>query len=58
VIEAEGFMVLRLSNLDVMTNRSDVLEKIATAVAERSPTPTLPRRRGRGKTVPAEKKQP
>jgi len=58
VIEAEGFMVLRLSNLDVMTNRSDVLEKIATAVAERAPTPTLPRRRGRGKTVPAEKKQP
>jgi very-short-patch-repair endonuclease len=47
VIEAKGFQVLRFSNHDVMTNRSGVLETIATAVAERAPTLTLPRKRGR-----------
>ena len=47
VIEAKGFHVLRFSNLDVMTNRSGVLETIAAAVAERAPTLTLPRKRGR-----------
>jgi very-short-patch-repair endonuclease len=56
VIEAKGFKVLRFSNFDVMTNRAGVLETIVAAVAERAPTPTLPRRRGREKTVPAEKK--
>jgi len=48
VIEAKGFMVLRFTNHDVMTNRAGVLETIAAAVAERAPTPTLPRKRGRG----------
>jgi very-short-patch-repair endonuclease len=48
VIEAKGFRVLRFSNYDVMTNREGVLETIATAVAARAPTLTLPRRRGRG----------
>jgi very-short-patch-repair endonuclease len=48
VIEARGFRVLRFSNLDVMTNRAAVLETIATAVAERAPTLTLPRKRERG----------
>ena len=47
VIEAKGFQVLRFSNHDVMTNRAGVLETIATAVAARGPTLTLPRKRGR-----------
>jgi very-short-patch-repair endonuclease len=58
VIEARGFKVLRFSNHDVMTNRIGVLETIAAAVAERAPTPALPRKREREQTVPAEKKQP
>jgi very-short-patch-repair endonuclease len=58
VIEAKGFRVLRFSNHDVMTNRVGVLETIAAAVAERAPTPALPRKRGREKKVPAEKTQP
>jgi very-short-patch-repair endonuclease len=48
VIEAQGFKVLRFSNHDVMTNRDGVLETIASAIAERAPTPTLPRKRERG----------
>jgi very-short-patch-repair endonuclease len=58
VIEAKGFKVLRFSNLDVMINRAGVLETIATTIAERAPTPTLPRKREREQTVPVEKKQP
>jgi very-short-patch-repair endonuclease len=46
VIEAKGFRVLRFSNHDVMTNRAGVLETIATVIAERAPTLTLPRKRG------------
>jgi very-short-patch-repair endonuclease len=46
VIEARGFQVLRFSNHDVMTNRAGVLETIAAA-ATRTPTLTLPRKRGR-----------
>jgi very-short-patch-repair endonuclease len=48
VIEARGFRVIRFSNLDVMTNRSGVLETIVAAVAERAPTLTLPRKGKRG----------
>ena len=48
VIEAKGFRVLRFSNHAVMTNRVGVLETIAAAIAERAPTPTLPRKRERG----------
>jgi very-short-patch-repair endonuclease len=48
VIEANGFRVLRFSNHDVMTNRAGVLEVIATAITERAPTLTLPRKRERG----------
>lgn len=48
VIEARGFRVLRFGNDDVMTNRSGVLETIAAAVAERAPTPALPRKRETG----------
>ncbi len=58
VIVAKGSRVLRFSNHDVTTNRAGVLETIAAAVAERAPTPTLPRKRGREQTVRAEKKQP
>ena len=58
VIEAKGFRVLRFSNYDVMTNRVGVLETIATAIAERAPTLTLPRKRGRERKELAEKKQP
>jgi very-short-patch-repair endonuclease len=58
VIEAKGFKVLRFSNHDVMTNRNGVLETIASAVAERTPTPALPRKREREQTAHAEKKQP
>ena len=47
-IEAKGFTVLRFTNHDVMKNRAGVLETIATAVAERAPTLTLPRKRERG----------
>jgi len=47
-IESNGFLVLRFSNHDVMTNRAGVLETIASALAERAPTPTLPRKRERG----------
>jgi very-short-patch-repair endonuclease len=57
-IKAKGFKVLRFSNLDVMTNRAGVLETIATAIAERAPSPTLPRKREREQTVSVEKKQP
>ena len=57
IIEAKGFKMLRFSNHDVMINRAGVLETIAAAVAERAPTPTLPRKREREETVPAEKKQ-
>ena len=48
VIEAKGFQMLRFSNHDVMTNRVGVLETITTAIAERAPTLTLPRKRERG----------
>jgi len=58
IIETKGFQVLRFSNYDVMTNRMGVLETIATAVAERAPTLTLPRKRERGRSVPAGKQQP
>jgi very-short-patch-repair endonuclease len=58
VIEAKGFKVLRFSNLDVITNRAGVLETIATTIAERAPTPALPRKREREQTVSVEKKRP
>jgi very-short-patch-repair endonuclease len=47
VIEAKGFHVLRFSNHDVMTNRDGILEIIAAVIVARSPTLTLPRKRGR-----------
>jgi very-short-patch-repair endonuclease len=55
VIEAKGFHVLRFSNSDVMTNLAGVLETIATVIAARAPTLTLPRERERNRTEPAGK---
>ena len=48
VIEARGFRVLRFSNDEMMTNRAGVLETIAAAVAERTPTRTPSRKRESG----------
>jgi very-short-patch-repair endonuclease len=55
-IETHGFMLLRYSNHDVMSNRAGVLETIAAAVAERAPTLTLRRKRERGQEKPAGKR--
>jgi len=55
MIEAQGFQVLRFSNHDVMTNRAGVLETISTAIAERAPTLTLPRKREREQAAAAGK---
>jgi very-short-patch-repair endonuclease len=55
MIEAQGFHVLRFSNHDVMVNRAGVLETIATVIAERAPTPALPRKRERGRTERGER---
>ncbi|MBU6462620.1 MAG: endonuclease domain-containing protein [Bradyrhizobium sp.] len=54
-IEARGFRVLRFSNHDVMANRAGVLETIVSAIEASAPTPTLPRKRERGRDVPARK---
>jgi very-short-patch-repair endonuclease len=43
----KGFRVVRFSNLDVMTNRRGVAEVIAEVISA-APSPTLPRKRGRG----------
>ncbi len=48
-LEAKGFRVVRFTNTDVMSNRNGVLETIAAVVAERTPTPALPRKRERGR---------
>lgn len=50
-LEARGFSVLRFTNTDVMTNRDSVIEVIAAAVAARTPTPALPRKRVRERTA-------
>jgi very-short-patch-repair endonuclease len=55
IIEAKGFRVLRFSNHDVMTNRTGVLETIASAIEASAPTLTLPRKRERGRNVRARK---
>src|ERR1019366_5656117 len=50
IIEAKGFHVLRFSNHDVMTNRTGVLETIASAIEASGtpPPPPPPPHRGRG----------
>ena len=44
--EARGFRVIRFSNLDVIANRSGILESILAALNS-TPSPTLPRKRER-----------
>ena len=49
-LAAEGYRVLRFTNLDVLKNKSGVLETIGEALASsRAPSLALPRKRGRGK---------
>jgi len=48
-LASKGFRVLRFNNHDVMSNRRGVLETIAAAIA-RTPSLTLPRKRGRERT--------
>ncbi|MGE3149845.1 MAG: endonuclease domain-containing protein [Pseudorhodoplanes sp.] len=50
-LEAKGYRILRFTNHDVMINRQGVLESIAAAI-ENTPSPTLPRKRGRGNNHP------
>jgi very-short-patch-repair endonuclease len=50
-LASRGFRVLRFNNHDVMTNREGVLETIAAAIV-RTPSLTLPRKRGREQTEP------
>ncbi len=45
--EARGYRVLRVSNLDVLTNREGVLETIAAAITAR-PLPSPPPQAGEG----------
>jgi very-short-patch-repair endonuclease len=47
-LAGKGLSVLRFNNYDVMINRQGVLETIAAAI-ERTPSLTLPRKRGRGR---------
>jgi very-short-patch-repair endonuclease len=48
-LAAQGYRVLRFNNLEVMTNKSGVLETIASALGNsETPSLTLPRKRGRG----------
>ena len=46
-LASKGYRVLRFNNHDVMTNKEGVLEVIAAALVA-APSPTLPRKRGRG----------
>ena len=45
-LASKGYRVLRFNNHDVIANRQGVLESIAAATAA-SPSPSLPRKRGR-----------
>ncbi|KPG01095.1 hypothetical protein IP86_05640 [Rhodopseudomonas sp. AAP120] len=58
VIEARGFRVIRFSNADVMSNRDGVLQSIATELAARTLTPTLSRKRERGRAARAARPRP
>lgn len=41
-IQELGIRVLRFNNIDIMQNLEGVLQAVLSALAERSPTPTLP----------------
>src|SRR6266849_10692142 len=48
-LATQGYRVLRFNNLDVMKNKTGVLETIAAALrGSEAPSLTLPRKRGRG----------
>jgi very-short-patch-repair endonuclease len=48
-LSSKGYRVLRFNNHDVMTNRQGVLQTIAAALVH-TPSPPLPRKRGREQT--------
>jgi very-short-patch-repair endonuclease len=48
-LSSKGYRALRFTNYDVMTNRQGVSETIAAAVMH-TPSPPLPRKRGREQT--------
>jgi very-short-patch-repair endonuclease len=50
-LTSKGYRILRFNNHEVMINREGVLETIATAIMA-SPSPPLPRKRGREQAVP------
>ena len=56
-LAAQGYRVLRFSNLDVMANKAGVLETIAAALG-RTPSLALPRKRGRGQEGAGRKESP
>jgi very-short-patch-repair endonuclease len=49
-LRGKGYRILRFNNHDVMSNKDGVLETIAAAI-EASPSPTLPRKRGRERST-------
>jgi very-short-patch-repair endonuclease len=49
-LESKGYRVLRFSNLDVMSNRNGVLERIAEAAQAVAPSPPSPASGGGGPT--------
>jgi very-short-patch-repair endonuclease len=49
-LASKGYRVIRFNNYDVMTNGLGVFEVIAAALAA-SPSPTLPRKRGRERSA-------
>jgi very-short-patch-repair endonuclease len=53
-LKSKGYRVLRFNNHDVITNRQGVLETIAAAI-EKTPSLTLPRKRGREHTERGER---
>lgn len=55
--QSKGYRVLRLSNLDVISNKDGVLTTIAGMLGETN-TPTLPRKRERGRTEQADGTRP
>jgi very-short-patch-repair endonuclease len=56
-LRSKGYRVLRFNNHDVMTNKQGVLEVIAAALAA-TPSPPLPRKRGREQAAARQKAAP
>ena len=49
---SQGFRVVRVSNADIMTNLSGVIEFLESLLLEATPLPTLPHQGGGGEAVP------